>query len=282
MPPLLRLIRVGNVAVSLVGTLVGGLVAAGVGFRIAPGLLIPLALAAVSTASVTAGGNVLNDLLDLRSDRVNHPDRPLVTGEVTVGAARALAVGLFVLAVAAVLPQLGSRPLVGVILLAALAALFSYEFRFKAVGFAGNLLVAFLTGAVFLYGAASVGNLVPLLPFALMAFCATLSREVIKDMEDAAGDVDRRTLPRTRGMGYSTSVARGAAVTGLVLSAVPLLYLVAIESIVGIMYLASVLVADALFVLSIRTLPEELHREQTMSKLAMTVALVAFMVAAFR
>jgi geranylgeranylglycerol-phosphate geranylgeranyltransferase len=280
--PALRLVRLGNVLVSFFGTLVGGWAAEGHGTGIDPALLLPLALAGVSTACVTAGGNVLNDILDRRSDAVNHPDRPLVRGDIRVGHAKGLGVALFVIAVLAVLPEIPERWPLGVILAVALAALLGYEFRFKAIGFAGNLLVAFLTGAVFLYGAASVGAVLVVVPFALMAFFATLSREVIKDMEDAEGDVDRRTLPRTHGLGFSAGVSRAAVVVAIALSPLPFLYLVPLDSIVGIMYAASVLVADGLFVASVLPLPRNLHRDQTVSKGAMTIALIAFLVTAFR
>ncbi len=282
MHPVLRIVRIGNVVVSFAGTIVGGLAAAGRGVDLGVAVYVPLLLAALSTACVTGGGNVLNDLIDRESDRVNHPDRPLVSGAMTPTGARWLAAVLFVVSVVAVVPQIPARPAIGVILLAALVALFGYELRFKAVGFGGNLLVAFLTGLVFLYGGASVGPILAIVPFALMAFFATLSREVIKDMEDAGGDVDRRTLPRTRGFPFATNVARASAITAIVLSPLPILYLVPPASIVGIIYLASVAAADVLFVVSVARLPDRLHYEQSVSKYAMTVALVAFLVTAFR
>ena len=282
MHPALRLVRIGNVGVSFLGTLVGGLAAAGLGLALSGNDYLDLGLAAVSTACVTAGGNVLNDYLDRETDRTNHPDRPLVTGEVRAPQARALAVGLFVVGAACALPIVPSRPLLGVILLVAVAALLGYELRFKASGTAGNLLVAFLTGAVFLYGAAALGAVVLVLPFGLMAFFATWSREVIKDMEDAGGDVDRRTLPRTRGMGFAAGVARVGVGTAIALSPLPLLYLLPVLSVAGLLYLVSVVLADVVFVASVATLPVELHRAQSLSKLAMTVALLAFLASAFR
>ncbi|MGA7923920.1 MAG: UbiA family prenyltransferase, partial [Thermoplasmata archaeon] len=157
-----------------------------------------------------------------------------------------------------------------------------YEFRFKTEGLAGNVLVAFLTGAVFLYGGAAVGDVLVIVPFALMAFLSTLSREVIKDMEDAKGDVDRRTLPRTHGMAAAGLLARISAGLAIALSPVPLVTFLSLFTVAGIIYLATVLAADALFVVSVVWLPERLHREQSVSKGAMTVALIAFLAAAFR
>jgi geranylgeranylglycerol-phosphate geranylgeranyltransferase len=280
--PYLRLVRAGNLGVSFVGTLVGGLAALGHGWNIPGSAWQLLALAAASTTCVTAGGNVLNDLLDRDSDRINHPSRPLVTGEIRPGSARTLAIGLFVGSAVLVVPVVLAAPIVALILAVALGALLGYEFRWKSEGFAGNLLVAFLTAAVFLYGGAAVGAVELVLPFAGMAFLATLSREVIKDMEDARGDVDRRTLPRTRGMAAAGLVARSAVVAAVLLSPVPLLTFLSGRPVAGIIYLAIVAVADVVFLLSVLWLPERLHREQTLSKGAMTIALLAFLATSFR
>jgi geranylgeranylglycerol-phosphate geranylgeranyltransferase len=280
--PWLHLVRVGNTLTAFAGTVVGGLAARGAGIPGTTGFWIVVLLASVSTACVTAGGNVVNDVLDREPDRTNHPDRPLVTGAVSVGAARTGAAALLIVGGLAILPVVLIAPLLVPIFLIAVAALLGYEFRFKSVGFAGNLLVASLTGMVFLYGGAAAGNPWVVAPFALMAFGATLSREVIKDMEDAEGDKERTTLPRVYGFGVATGVARLSVGLAIVLSPVPLLSYVAPTSIAGIIYLASVVAADALFVVSVASLPGRLHREQTLSKAAMTVALLAFLAVAFR
>jgi geranylgeranylglycerol-phosphate geranylgeranyltransferase len=278
----LRLARFPNVAVSVVGTMVGGWAARGLGVQLTGLEYLYLLLAAASTGLVTAGGNALNDLLDQEGDRANHPDRPLVTGEIGVAAARKFVVGAFTVGVVVVLPVMVEAPWVGVLLALALASLLSYEFRFKAVGLLGNLEVAFLTGLVFLYGAASVGPVGPVAALAGMAFLATLSREVIKDMEDMTGDVGRSTLPRRYGLRVSSWVARGAIGGAVALSALPFFGLVRWGSPAGIMYLALVLAADAVFMVSVARLPCHLHGSQTVSKLAMAVALVAFVAVAFR
>jgi geranylgeranylglycerol-phosphate geranylgeranyltransferase len=280
--PALRLVRFGNTLVSFAGTIVGALVASGRGLELPLATWTVFALAALSSAMVTGGGNVLNDILDREGDRKNHPDRPLVTGSISVPTAKLVAVGLLVGAAVVVLPVVFVAPWLAAIFVAAVAALLAYEFHFKSKGLSGNSLVAFLTAAVFLYGGAAANRPLLLVPFALMAFGATLSRELIKDMEDAEGDVDRRTLPRVHGFPMATGLARTAVAGALLLSPVPLLFFVAPLSAAGIMYLALVLAADALFVVSVASLPKDLHGAQTISKAAMTVALIAFLATAFR
>jgi geranylgeranylglycerol-phosphate geranylgeranyltransferase len=280
--PALRLVRLGNTLVSFAGTVVGALVARGTGLNAPAAFYLIALLAALSAAMVTGGGNVLNDVLDREGDRVNHPDRPLVTGAISVGAARWLSAGLLLGAALVVAPVALTALWLVPIFLAAVGSLLAYEFRFKARGLAGNALVAFLTAAVFLYGGAAANAPLLLVPFAGMAFAATLSREIIKDMEDAEGDVGRSTLPRTRGLPISSLSARVAVGVALVLSPVPLASFVPLASGAGIIYLALVIVADALFIVSVARLPRDLHRAQSVSKGAMTVALLAFLAAAFR
>jgi len=277
-----RLLRIQNLAVSFVGAIVGGLVARGTGVSVPAEVWAFVVLAGISTACVTAAGNVLNDVLDLEGDRTNHPDRPLVTGEISPDTARGLVVALFVAGLFTALPVIAVYPLVGVLLAFAVLALLGYEFLLKARGFIGNLVVALLTGLVFLYGGAAAGDATLLLPFAGMAFLATLSREVIKDMEDVRGDVGRSTLPMTHGLPFAGKVAQGSVAAAIGLSAVPLVWFVSVTTAVGAVYLVVVGAADVIFAVSVRFLPDRLHFEQTMSKVAMTVALVAFLAVAFR
>ena len=282
MPPILRLVRIGNVGVSFAGTIVGGLAAAGFGVPFSFSFWWPIALAALSTACVTAAGNVLNDVLDVTTDRTNHPDRPLVRGEFTIDGARRLAVALFVVGGLLIVPVVTTHPLLAAIFLVAVGSLVVYELRWKAQGLEGNALVALLTGLVFLYGGTAAGAPVTVLPFVGMAFLATLAREIIKDVEDMAGDVGRRTLPMARGMPFATASARASIGAAIALSFAPLFWYVSVGSVVGIMYLALVLAADAIFVVSVAYLPSRLHWEQTVSKGAMAVALLAFLAVAFR
>ena len=282
MPAVLRLVRIGNVAVSFAGAIVGGLAAIGVGAATTSGFWTAVLLAALSTACVTAGGNVLNDVLDVEEDRVNHPERPLVRGEWSVRDARGLATGLFAAGGLLIVPLLAVAPLLGVIYVAAIGALLGYELRLKARGFVGNTVVALLTGLVFLYGGAAAGDALIVGPFAVMAFLATLSREITKDMEDVRGDRTRRTLPMTRGIGFAAATSRLSIALAIATSFVPLLWFVPPGSVGGIMYLVLVLAADAVFVASVVYLPRRLHWEQTMSKVAMAIALVAFLAVAFR
>lgn len=292
MNPWVRLLRPGNGAISFVGTVVGGLAALGVwaghGLEALPALL----LAGVTTFLATSAGNVLNDYLDREGDKKNHPDRPLPSGQVQPGPVRTYAAVLFVLSglpllvlwVLGWLPR-GALPFALPFFVWALAVglLLAYELRWKAEGLLGNATVAVLTGAVFLFGATVVDSPLLALPLAGMAALATLSREVIKDMEDAGGDVDRRTLPREHGMPAAALAARLSVAGAIVLSPLPLLsWLPRLPAPAAVIYLVLVALADLVFVVSVRDLPERLHEGQSRSKQAMVLALLGFLGAALR
>lgn len=44
-------------------------------------ILVPLTLGAISVFLVTGAGNIINDISDLNTDKINHPDRPLPSGK---------------------------------------------------------------------------------------------------------------------------------------------------------------------------------------------------------
>ena len=143
---LLRLARPVNCVMSAVGVAIGGVV--GVGSRAWGDLAQPLVLAAAAAAAFTAGGNALNDIFDRETDRINHPDRPLASGHLTVGTARAFAGSAFAIAaLLAVFINGLALAIVGVNVL----FMVSYEAWLKARGPAGNVVIAYLVGSLFLF-----------------------------------------------------------------------------------------------------------------------------------
>ena len=104
--PWLKLLRPGNGAISLAGTVIGGLSVLGLTDAHIGSYVIALVLAAVTTFLSTSAGNVLNDYVDAEGDKVNHPDRPIPTGEVTRAGALRYAVALYVASPLFLFPRL--------------------------------------------------------------------------------------------------------------------------------------------------------------------------------
>jgi len=277
----LGLARPLNAGMSAVGVFVGGFVAVGPGAFLDVG--VRLALAAVAAASFTAGGNALNDITDRATDAVNHPDRPLPAGRLSVGQARVFAAASF--ALAAALGALVSVWCLAIVLANALL-MYAYESGLKVRGFPGNLTIAYLVGSLFVFaGFASytgdaTGDATRLSRvgvLAALAFLTTVGREVAKDIEDMAGDVDRRTLPQRIGARPAGVVAALAFAAGVAFSVVPWSF--------GLMapaYAAIVVVADGMFIYAALRSATRPARAQRVAKYAMVVALAAFLAGGVR
>lgn len=141
--------------------------------------------AAVSAALTTAAGNVINDICDLKSDIVNKPNRPLPAGILMVKEAVII---YAILLIAALLISLFINILSFAIVLTANILLLFYSYSGKRVILLGNLTVSVLTGLVFIYGGAVVGNIKGGVFPAVFALIINLIREIIKDIEDVKGD----------------------------------------------------------------------------------------------
>lgn len=151
-------------------------------------------LASISAALILAGGNCLNDVFDLETDRINRPRRPIPSGRVSLKAASVC--GWALLAIGTGLsPAIGG----GALAIAASASVFLvlYGLWLKRVVLIGNLLVSALGALAFLFGGVAAGNPKDAWFPAAFAFLFHLGREVVKDAEDASGDRQSgvRTLP---------------------------------------------------------------------------------------
>jgi geranylgeranylglycerol-phosphate geranylgeranyltransferase len=148
-----------------------------------------------------------------------------------------------------------------------------YEMILKAKGLSGNLAIGWLTGALFLFGGAAVEGLELAWILAALAFLATLGREIVKDIEDVEGDKGSRlTLPiriGKRNAGVAASVSFVAAVA---LSPVPYLL-----DLLSAWYVPAVVVSDAIFIYCALIQFRNPRMGQKVAKLAMFVALVAFL-----
>jgi geranylgeranylglycerol-phosphate geranylgeranyltransferase len=255
-----------------VGVVVGGVVA--VGPTALQGVVVPLAFAAAAAASFTAGGNALNDLFDRVSDRVNHPGRPIPAGDVTARRAGAFAGAAFL---AAISFGAFAGPWCLAIVASNALLMYAYESDLKEKGARGNVAIAYLVGSLFLFAGFAVyrGDQAALVRsgvLASLAFLTTVGREIVKDIEDMSGDVDRRTLPQRIGPGRAAAVASAAFAAGVAMSALPWAL-----ALLGIGYASAVIVADGMFIYAALYSAARPARSQRVAKYAMIVALVAFL-----
>jgi geranylgeranylglycerol-phosphate geranylgeranyltransferase len=231
----LNLIRLPNVLIGSVTVPLGGLL----GGATTVDDWIIVAFHSISVAGFMSSWNVYNDMMDVEGDKINHPHRPLASSNVTMSSARIIALMSLIISIIGLLGAAAWVSLSGNDLTAwlpslpiwfiALILMIHYEFegehslRLKHKGLPGNLAVSLLVGIVIVFGAAAVGDATN--PFVwcvgLAAFSINSAREIIKDVEDMDGDVDRETLSMKIGTEKARIVAWLMALIGFFLLFLP-------------------------------------------------------------
>lgn len=264
-----ELLRPGNAAAATALTFTGAFVAVG-GSVAAPRFRVQVLAAAIATAAATGAGNAVNDYFDRDVDRTNRPDRPIPRGAVTPRWALGESAALFGVAVVA---ALALPPLALAIAVLNLVALVAYTEVFKGLPGVGNLVVAYLTGSTFLFGGAAVAAPLDAAVLAGLAGLATLTREIVKDVEDVPGDRAEglRTLPIVVGERRALWLGLAGMVVAAGASALPYLL-----GTFGPVYLLVVLPADALMIHATVRSFEDPSAGQRRLKRGMFLAALAF------
>ena len=274
MNPYLALIRPGNAILTAIAVIAGAFIAAGpdiVNFQ------VEIAICCISAMMLVGGGNALHDYNDRESDKENHPNRPIpsgqINGETALNYAQLLLGGGLIILIFAL-----DNKMPFVIALLGMLTLVAYENGLKAAGITGNIAVGFMSGAVFLYAGMAVNNPGPTIWMFGLAFLATISREIVKDIQDLEGDRDRRTLPSRIGISYSLNIA-----ILILLIAIGLSY-TAINQFDGNAlnaYAGGITLANAIMLFGIyNSRNEDYFMGQKNIKQGMGIAMLAFIVAA--
>jgi geranylgeranylglycerol-phosphate geranylgeranyltransferase len=203
MNPYLALTRPENMILTAIAVIAGSFIAAG------PEIMdfqIEIAICCVCSMMLVGGGNALNDYNDRETDKENHPERPIPSGSISADTASVCAQALLGSGLLILLFALENKmpfviALIGIILLIA------YENGLKAAGISGNITVGLMSGAIFLFAGMAVNDPGPTLWMFGLAVLATITREIIKDIQDLEGDRGRRTLPASIGIENSMRVA---------------------------------------------------------------------------
>jgi geranylgeranylglycerol-phosphate geranylgeranyltransferase len=187
LPPLLRLIRL-HYSLPLMGGFVVIVMFQNDGdLYPVSGLLIR---ACLSLFLVMAAGYSLNDLCDMATDRINHPTRVLVKGDISPRYCRYLTVLCFLGSIfLAALCNLSFC--LGMLLIS--AALIFYDLFSKRLGIFKDILVAGLVTGLYplayaLVGPGSSARAKTLLIHPVWFFLTTVGYEMLKDIRDIKGD----------------------------------------------------------------------------------------------
>lgn len=193
----------------------------------------------LSTVFIAAGAYAINDYFDMRIDRINKPQK-MILGRIIPRRiaifSHALLTGAGILLSLIVSFYIGAWKL-SLISVVIAFTLWMYSFKYKASFLTGNLIIAFLSAFVFVivwifevYAQINTGQAIIrgtnflngfLLIYISFAFLTSLTREIMKDIEDIEGDkrVGCQSLPIVWGINR-------AKWAGIIISAIAILLIV--------------------------------------------------------
>ncbi|SIN97480.1 UbiA family prenyltransferase [Fibrobacter sp. UWB11] len=227
---LFKMVRPANIVIAIITLLIGyGLL------EHYPPIYV-LLLQILGFASALGFANIHNDIIDKKSDKLNRPERPLVTGMVTIKSAKKAWIALAILAILCGLgdtiiqcvkfmnvvkdwEHAAAFGIEGAIILTfplwffvlLIALLTAYNRRIKHTPLVKNITVAFLCTTPLLYAVQHYFNfanyespvnetwaIIPAIP---LTFLITTAREIYKDLQDETGDlkVGIKTFPLIAG-----------------------------------------------------------------------------------
>lgn len=291
----LDIMRPHNAAMSIIAVFVGWTLI----FGISPGHLgaYQLYFSMIAVFLISGAGNVINDYLDVESDKINKPNRPIPAGRIKKNVALVYAIALF----AAGMILAGYVNVVTFLLaIINVVVLIIYSLTLQNKIFLGNISIGYLVGSTFLFGGAATGSIDFLkLPLILMLLSSltTFTREIIKDLEDIEGDKQNFLKRLSNGIGRlaerfgishggdiklkynkerARNVAAGSLLLAVFISPVPFFM-----NLFGIVYLIALIPANIMFLfafyMTMRSNGKRGYNRISKSiKIGMLMALISF------
>ena len=204
------ILRAGNSLTGFFGVAFGAVLVLG---EIPQGSLAQITLLhSISVWCFMCSWNALNDILDVKIDGINRPNRPLPSGVISLSQAKFVTGLLMMVSLGSLIfaGNIASGLSAGVegwypsvaIWLFAIFLLTNYEssgnlsLKLKDRGLPGNIAISLSVGMVVLFGAAGVFDWAnpKVISIFFIGFFYNLGREIIKDIEDMDGDQGRNTL----------------------------------------------------------------------------------------
>ena len=305
MPALLKMTRPKNIVIAVITLIVGYAL-----LKNYPSIW-SLVLQSLGFAFAIGFANIQNDILDLKSDKMNRPERPLVTGKVSVKAARRAWIIMFVLmllcgggdSLIQAFSDNGlffwkrltaicylSFPLWFFLFLGLL--LIAYNRWLKHIPLLKNMTVAFLCTTPLLFAVQHffqfntdckdefLWAIIPAIPF---AFLLTTAREIYKDLEDETGDLKAgiMTFPLIAGSATARKLAGASIVFTWISLPIPVFYM---DKVFGFNYpplfliITGIALTPCFTYILVQAHRKNYRRAQSAVKIGMFLGLIALIV----
>ncbi len=220
-----------------------------------------------STVCIAAAGNIINDVYDIETDRINKPQKQVVGKKISENAALTAYINLTTLGVGIgfYLSNLIGKPGFSALFIIISALLYIYATYLKNILVVGNLIVSALVAMVIII--MGLFELLPaitpqnkqtqsiifsiLLDYAFFAFMINWLREMVKDQQDITGDYNagRNTLPIALGKSRANKIIFGVGLIP-VAAIVHYMYSYLFTNLYAVLYALILLVGPLLYFLS--------------------------------
>ncbi len=277
-----ELLRVRNCVIASIGVLIGTFFVYLGGDPVIDARII---MAVTATFLIAGGGNAINDYFDVEIDKINKPHRPISSGRVSRSDAFMFSMALFLVGVGLSKGVNDHCLVIGGLNTALLILYGAYS---KRIGFLSNIIIGYLVASIFLFGVLSTltGGLESIPAdetkvVAILAGCAfliTVSREIMKDIEDVKGDKYEysTTVPIKIGEKKAKKIAILFGFGAILLSLFP--FFVGLTSFNLYIYGVAIAVVDIIFMFSLFS--PAFVGQRTMI-IGMFLALIAFFLGKF-
>ena len=174
---------------------------------------LDFSLLSIATLAIASAGYIINDIFDLKADKINKPDRVIIDNVISSNLANKYYHGLNAVGIITglfVAYRVNNISFIAIFIITALL-LKLYNSNFKKMPLIGNIIVSLLVSLSILI--VGIFDIIPaiteynkvvqyyafsvLTDYAIFAFMLMLLREIVKDIEDIDGDkvLNMNTLP---------------------------------------------------------------------------------------
>ena len=244
--------------------------------------LWPTVFGVLSVFFIGMGSFALNDFMDYPTDKKNkRKDRPIVSGTISAWAAMVTTKISFPLGILfALLINLNCFWIAVVFSVLAIG----YSYVLKKLLLLGNMFIAFSMAIPFIFGSYIISDQISasIQVLASIAFLTGLGREIIKSIQDMAGDekYGRWTLPIALGKTIPKYFAMLYILIAVAMSPIPFLLLPKFQD--NWLYMGPVLLTDVILLWGVWSMVrlKELERVRKLTLLALGIGLVGFLLGA--
>ena len=167
---------------------------------------------------IASAQNIINDIFDVEVDKINRPNRPIPSGDITIREAYFLfylfnIIGLIFAGLSSLIIK---TPLPFIVAVFMIIVGVAYSWKLKIMGFVGNVTVGLSFATGYLYGVliatrnySLTGEIITSLMFFIISSTLLIAREIVKGIEDIEGDAVRnvKTLARSKGIRFASITA---------------------------------------------------------------------------